>query len=65
VVDEYTRACLAIDVASFIRSKRVIDVLSQLISVHGAPRYLRSENGPEFVSLALLRWAKMKNWNRC
>jgi putative transposase len=58
VVDEYTRECLAIDVAGSIRSKRVIDVLSKLISVHGAPRYLRSDNGPEFVSLALLKWAK-------
>ena len=58
VVDEYTRECLAIDVAGSIRSRRVIDVLSQLISVHGAPRYLRSDNGPEFVSLALLKWAK-------
>ena len=37
VVDEYTRECLAIDVAGSIRSRRVIDVLSQLISVHGAP----------------------------
>ena len=26
--------------------------------MHGAPRYLRSDNGPEFVSLALLSWAK-------
>jgi len=58
VVDEYTRECLAIDVADSIRSKRVIDVLSRLITVHGAPRYLRSDNGPEFVSLALLQWAK-------
>ena len=58
VVDEYTREYLAIDVAGSIRSRRVIDVLSQLISVHGAPRYLRSDNGPEFVSLALLKWAK-------
>ena len=41
-----------------IRSKRVIDVLSKLISVHGAPRYLRSHNGPDFVSLALLQRAK-------
>ena len=41
VVDEYTRECLAIDVAGSIRSRRVIDVLSKLISVHGAPRYLR------------------------
>ena len=31
VVDEYTRECLAIDVAGSIRSKRGIDVLSRLI----------------------------------
>jgi putative transposase len=24
--------------------------------VHGAPRYLRSDNGPEFVACAILRW---------
>lgn len=56
VVDEYTREALAIDVAGSIRSARVIEVLSQLISVRGAPRYLRSDNGPEFVSTALLEW---------
>jgi len=56
VVDEYTRECLAIDVAGSIRSGRVIEVLSKLVSVHGAPRYLRSDNGPEFVSRAILRW---------
>lgn len=57
VIDEYTRECLALDVAGSIRSKRVIEVLSQLASVHGAPRYLRSNNGPEFVSHAILKWA--------
>ncbi len=56
VIDEYTRECLAIDVAGSIRSGRVIEVLSKLVSVHGAPRYLRSDNGPEFVSRAVLRW---------
>jgi putative transposase len=56
VVDEFTRESLAIDVAGSIRSARVIEVLSKLISVRGAPRYLRSDNGPEFVSLALLKW---------
>lgn len=54
VVDEYTRESLAIDVAGSIRSGRVIEVLSQLISMHGAPKVLRSDNGPEFVSRALL-----------
>ncbi len=56
VVDEFTRECLAIDVAGSIRSNRVIEVLSKLVSVHGAPRYLRSDNGPEFVSKAILKW---------
>lgn len=56
VVDEYTRECLAIDVAGSIRSNRVIEVLTKLISVHGAPKYLRSDNGPEFVSRAILKW---------
>jgi putative transposase len=45
-----TRECLAIDVGGSIRSGRVIEVLSRLVSVHGAPRYPRSDNGPEFVS---------------
>jgi putative transposase len=56
VVDEWTRECLAIDVAGSIRSGRVIEVLARLASVHGAPRVLRSDNGPEFVSTAVLRW---------
>lgn len=56
VVDEYTREVLAIDVAGSIRSARVIEVLSRLTSVRGAPRYLRSDNEPEFVSTARLKW---------
>ena len=56
VIDEFTRECLAIDVAGSLRSGRVIEVLSKLISVRGAPKYLRSDNGPEFVSRAVLQW---------
>lgn len=56
VVDEFTHECLAIDVAGSIRSGRVIEVLSKLVSVHGRPKYLRSDNGPEFVSRAVLKW---------
>jgi len=56
VVDEFTRECLTIDVAGSIRSGRVIEVLAQLVSVHGAPQHLRSDNGPEFVATAILRW---------
>jgi putative transposase len=56
IIDEFTRECLAIDVAGGIRSGRVIEVLAQLVSIHGAPRHLRSDNGPEFVAGAILRW---------
>ena len=56
VIDEFTRECLAIDVAGSIRSARVIEVLARLLTTHGAPRYLRSDNGPEFVSRAILEW---------
>ena len=51
-----TREALAIDVAGSIRSARVIEVLAQLVSVHGAPLPALSDNGPEFVSRAILRW---------
>lgn len=61
VIDEFTRECLAIDVAGSIRSARVIEVLSQLVTLHGAPKLLRSDNGPEFVSKALLKWAAVEN----
>lgn len=61
VVDEWTRECLAIEVSGSIRSRQVIEVLSRLVSVHGAPRYLRSDNGPEFVSRAILRWLSSSN----
>ena len=56
VIDEFTRECLAIDVAGSIRSARVIEVLTRLISTRAAPVFLRSDNGPEFVSHAILEW---------
>ena len=56
VTDEYTKEGLAIYVDGRIRSPRVIEVLSRLVSARGAPAFLRSDNGPEFVSKALLSW---------
>jgi putative transposase len=55
-IDEFIRERLTIDVAGSIRSGHVIEVRTQLISEHSAPRYLRSNNSPEFVSRAILEW---------
>lgn len=56
VTDEWTKEGLAIEVDGRIRSGRVIEVLSRLVAERGAPLHLRSDNGPEFVSRALLAW---------
>jgi putative transposase len=56
VTDEFTKEGLAIEVDGRIRSPRVIEVLSRLVSARGVPTFLRSDNGPEFVSRALLSW---------
>ena len=36
-------------------------LLSKLVSVHGSPQHLRSDNGPEFVSRAVLKWLTQAN----
>jgi putative transposase len=56
VTDEYTRESLAIEVATTIRARGVLPKLEQLVAQRGAPAYLRSDNGPEFVALAVQRW---------
>lgn len=53
VVDEVTRECLALEVATRINSSRVRGVLLPLFKSKGAPRYLRSDNGGEFISRLL------------
>jgi putative transposase len=56
IVDEYTRECLALEVARGITAQRVIDVLAELFAVRGAPRHIRSDNGPEFLAQAVRSW---------
>ena len=50
VIDEFTRECLAIDVNRKIKGPDVVEVLRYLFAVRGAPDFIRSDNGPEFVS---------------
>ncbi len=56
VLDEYTRECLAIEVARSFTSEDVVGLLQHLFAVRGAPEYLRSDNGPEFVAQRVQRW---------
>jgi len=60
IVDEGSRECLEIDVAGSIRARRVIEILERLVAERGAPLYLRSDNGPEFLAYALQDWLHEK-----
>ena len=50
VIDEFTREALAIEVDRGIDADGVVDVLDRLALKHGAPHYVRFDNGPEFVA---------------
>jgi len=56
ILDEFTRECLALHAGRSIKSKDVLDVLSQLIGERGAPRHIRSDNGSEFIAREVQRW---------
>ena len=56
VKDEKTRWCVAIVVARSFSHERVIEVLTRLIAQYGCPQYIRSDNGPELVAEALLKF---------
>ncbi|MCP4456306.1 MAG: transposase family protein, partial [Planctomycetes bacterium] len=58
IVDEYTRECLAIEVARSLRADDVIFRLTELFVQYGQPAYLRSDIGPEFTAKAVRQWLR-------
>jgi putative transposase len=56
IIDEYTRECLAIRVAPSIPASAVVEVLEWLFLTRGVPKFIRSDNGPEFVAKAVRNW---------
>jgi transposase InsO family protein len=55
LVDEYTRECLAIDVARRLSGDDVLERLSWLFVTRGVPEHIRSDNGPEFTAKTVRR----------
>ena len=56
VIDEFIRECMAIAVARHPRSDDALHVLTYLFTRHGAPDYIRSDNGSEFTAKAVRAW---------
>jgi transposase InsO family protein len=56
ILDEYSRECLAIDVARRLSSEDVLERLTDLFIRRGVPDYIRSDNGAEFTAHAVRDW---------
>jgi Transposase and inactivated derivatives len=53
VKDEFTKELLALEAGTSFKSLAVQQVLARLMNERGAPAFLRSDNGPEFISRTL------------
>ena len=60
MVDEYTRESLALEVGRSLGAEEALAVMDWLLPARGAPCYLRSDNGPEFVASEVRRWLAEK-----
>jgi putative transposase len=56
VMDEFTREGLTLEVATSLPSQRVLTVLEGLVVTYGTPQYIRSDNGSEFIAVAVRSW---------
>jgi len=61
VLDEFTRESPAIEIGRSIRARDVIAVLEYLFIVRPVPRFIRSDNGPEFIADAIKKWLQRKD----
>ena len=50
IVDDYTRECLELNVGRKFTSDDFVETLTRLFKIRGVPGFIRSDNGPEFIS---------------
>jgi len=56
IIDEFTRECIAIDVARKLKSDDVLEHLAWLFATRGVPEHIRSDNGSEFTARTVREW---------
>ena len=56
VIDEYSRSCLSIKVERSMTSHNVVTELERLITIYGAPSFIRCDNGSEFIAQTLQKF---------
>ena len=61
MLDDFNREALQIEIDTSLPATRVVRALTELVEVRGKPSRIRLDNGPEFVSHELARWATEQN----
>jgi putative transposase len=57
IVDNFSRESLAIEPGQHLKGEHVVEVMDRLVAERGAPERLQCDNGSEFVSKVMDRWA--------
>jgi putative transposase len=58
IIDECSRKALWTEAHRSISAKKLTKILDQVIEWRGKPAYIRCDNGPEFISQELEKWAQ-------
>ena len=57
ICDEFTRESVALEVERNMTAQDVLRILDQAVQERGcAPKFIRSDNGPEFIAKAVVNW---------
>jgi putative transposase len=57
IMDECSRKALWTQAYRSISAKTLVDILDKVVQYRGKPKYIRCDNGPEFISHKLAQWA--------
>jgi putative transposase len=61
IIDDYNRESLWIEIDTSLPALRLVRVLERMVEMRGAPRRIRVDNGPKFISDKLQLWCKERN----
>ena len=63
ICDEFSRELVALEVERRMEARDVIRILDAAVAARGCvPEYIRSDNGPEFVALAVQEWIERRGF---
>ena len=58
ITDEFSKEALAIEVERSMSGDDIVTILERLINVHGAPEFVRMDNGTEMTSNTVADWCR-------